>query len=78
MIFGITIAYIIIVVPYVSKKISPALPIITFILLINSIVFLLITTFTEPGIIPRKCVFELYGNIPEEYTETIEIDDIGI
>ena len=60
------------------KKISPALPIITFILLLNSIVFLLITTFTEPGIIPRKCVLELNGNIPEEYLETIEIDEIGL
>ena len=56
-IFGITIPYLTIVAPVLFIK-NTILPIINGILFITTVSFLLLTSFTDPGIIPRKYILE--------------------
>jgi len=63
-IFGISIPYLIIIAPVVFTLNSPILPILNGFFLITTVFFLLLTSFTDPGIIPRKYILELDGEIP--------------
>jgi hypothetical protein len=68
------------VAPYLWRGLSPSIPAVAAYLFVSSCVFLLLTTYTEPGIIPRKAVFELTGPVPAIYTpQVVDIDkDQGI
>lgn len=52
------------IAPEVYNHVTPVIPIINGILVSSTVVFLFLTQTTDPGIIPRKEVFELYGEIP--------------
>ena len=58
MIVGISVAYSVLVAPYLYIHIHPGLPFTTGYLFLSTIALLLWTTHTEPGIIPRKEVIE--------------------
>jgi hypothetical protein len=64
-IFGITLPYIIIITPRVFIYSSPILPILNGLFFVATVSFLLLTSFTDPGIIPRKGILELEDSIPE-------------
>mmetsp|Transcript_25584 Transcript_25584/g.44642 ORF Transcript_25584/g.44642 Transcript_25584/m.44642 type:complete len:264 (+) Transcript_25584:1850-2641(+) len=74
-ILGVNSFFFIEVAPYLWRELSPSVPAVSAYLFLSSLVFLLLTTYTEPGIIPRKAVFELTGPVPPVYTSDIlEID----
>ena len=51
--------YFICILPTLIKAYGYALPIINVLALLVAITFLLLTMFTDPGIIPRKSVWEI-------------------
>mmetsp|Transcript_22760 Transcript_22760/g.40938 ORF Transcript_22760/g.40938 Transcript_22760/m.40938 type:complete len:281 (-) Transcript_22760:771-1613(-) len=63
--------FIIFVIPFLVK-VSACLPVIGVILILVTIVLYCCTALTDPGIIPRKQVFELFGPVPEEFESVIE------
>lgn len=66
-----SLAYFLIVSPYLCKEITKALPALNVFLFLCTGVFMLLCTLVEPGIIPRKCVFEINGHIPEQFTANV-------
>lgn len=56
-----------IVFPHLWAEVHPLIPVITFYLWVASIVLSLLVSFKDPGIIPRKSIFKLIGEVPEEY-----------
>ena len=75
LIFGVTIVFCVLVIPYLWTDISPILPCFIIYLFISTIIFLLLTTFTDPGIIPKKKVFDLFGGVPSPFTENLDNSD---
>ena len=75
LIFGVTIVFCVIVIPYLWTDISPILPCFIIYLFISTIIFLLLTTFTDPGIIPKKKVFDLFGGVPSPFLENLDNSD---
>lgn len=74
-IIGVNSFFFVEIAPYLWRELSPSVPIVAVYLFASSVLFLLLTTYTEPGIIPRKAVFELTGPVPPVYTaEILEID----
>ena len=66
------------VAPFLWQKVTPALPGFAAYFLWASWVFLWVTMVTEPGIIPRKRVFEINGAVPEKFSaENLSIDPEG-
>lgn len=53
-ILGAGIPYLIFIMPYLFSDFSPVLAVINVILFVATILFLILTGFTDPGIIPRK------------------------
>ncbi|CAG9316835.1 unnamed protein product [Blepharisma stoltei] len=70
---SVSIFYFIFISPYLWITISPILPIIAMYCFLSSMVFIWLTTTTEPGIIPKKPVWEVIGTVPEEFTEAVLI-----
>ena len=68
---GFTVAYCVLAVPVFLSGINCLLPIFSGVLLIISIIFYFMTAYSDPGIIPRKEIFELFGPVPEQYTERV-------
>ncbi|KAL4426778.1 hypothetical protein ABPG74_006575 [Tetrahymena malaccensis] len=60
LIVGISCAFFILAAPYVWINFGPPLIIIDIILFITTISLFSLTTFTEPGIIPRKKLLEIF------------------
>ena len=57
-------------VPFLWNHVHPFFPILSSYLLCMTVGFLLLTSFTDPGIIPRKSILlATRGEIPERYTE---------
>lgn len=54
--------------PYLWLEVTPALPIISGHLFLFSIMFMFLTSLTDPGIIPRKQIFQLTGSFPEVFS----------
>jgi len=67
LILGIGITFFAIAFPYLWKNVTKILPIISIYLYISTIVCLILTSYTEPGIIPRKEIFEINGEVPDPY-----------
>jgi hypothetical protein len=70
--------YCIVILPYLSVAVSPALPVIMLTSLALSIVFLLCTSLSDPGIIPRRPIFELVSRVPAEFTAEVLLSDEGV
>ncbi|KAL4453047.1 hypothetical protein ABPG73_005953 [Tetrahymena malaccensis] len=58
-ILGAGIPYLVLVMPSIFNNFSPVLAIVNIILFLSTIIFLLLTGFTDPGIIPRRNVILL-------------------
>jgi hypothetical protein len=68
LIVGISIVFFVLVIPYLWNDVSPILPCFIIYLFVSTLTFLFLTTFTDPGIIPRKKVWELtMGAVPENF-----------
>ena len=67
MILTCGIVFFVIACPYLWNSVTPIIPLLEVYLFISTVVFLLLTTFTDPGIIPRKAIFEINGGIPHPY-----------
>ena len=68
-ILGVTIPYLVFVCPKLYLLYGPVLPVINALLFFVTILFLMLTGFTDPGIIPRKEVLELYGHDSEFFSQ---------
>ena len=75
LIFGVSAIFSILVIPYLWSDISPLLPCFIIYLFVSTITFLLLTTFTDPGIIPKKKVFDLFGGVPASFSENLDISE---
>lgn len=68
LIVGISIVFFVLVIPYLWDNVSPILPCFIIYLFVSTLTFLFFTTFTDPGIIPRKKIMELtMGSVPENF-----------
>ena len=67
LIIVISFIYFLVAFSFVWKKVSVILSLMCIYLLVSVIVFFLLTSFTDPGIIPRKCVWEVKGAVPWPY-----------
>ena len=59
--------------PYIWKNITTILPIITLCLYVSTLISLVFTSFTNPGIIPRKAIFEINGSVPPPYNGEMNV-----
>lgn len=59
--------------PHLWKHVTPALPVIAALLLCSTVTFLLLTSCTDPGIIPRRSWQLLHGVVPEDVPEIPEM-----
>ena len=50
------------------------MPILCIVLFINTKVFLILSNCTDPGIIPRRYIFEMQGYVPQEFIMCSEND----
>lgn len=75
---GITVCYFVNVVPYLWIELTPALPLLTSVLLFNCLVFMTLTTTVDPGIIPRRCVFELSNYVPSCFVDIVQSPNVKI
>lgn len=67
LIVGIGVIYFATAFPFLFQNVDKILPSITLYLFISTVTFMILTTFTNPGIIPRKAVFEVNGEVPAPY-----------
>ena len=67
LILGISLLYFITAFPFLCKSKIYTIPFISIYLFVSTIVFLLFTSLTNPGIIPRRAVWELIGEVPYPY-----------
>ena len=64
------IFYSFVFIPYLWTNVTPFLPIAFIILYVQSLVFLLITMSSDPGIIPRRSVFlASSGEVPNRFAK---------
>ena len=61
-IITIPIFFFLFVVPYIWTNVTQSLPIISAFLYLSTLLFYFMTTFTEPGIIPRKKIMEIINS----------------
>lgn len=66
-----SLLFVIFVVPFLSE-VSNSLPVVAGCLLSLTTILYCFTALTDPGIIPRKQVFELFGPVPKEFESVIE------
>ncbi len=71
-----SLAYFLFVSPYLWSNVTQALPALNAFLCLCTAVFMLLCTVVEPGILPRKCVFDLNGHIPDQFTANVITYDI--
>lgn len=64
MILSVSVTFFVLVAPYLWSHISPIFILITIYLFISTCIFLFLSTFTDPGIIPRKQILDLLNVCP--------------
>lgn len=57
--------FILFICPYLWFKVTKIIPVLSLQLFFASIFFMIQTMSTDPGIIPRREIFETFGNLPE-------------
>jgi len=63
--------YCVIAVPALLKGHALIIPVFSGVFLLLTIIFFLLTSLSDPGIIPRKEIFELFGPVPLKYTARV-------
>ena len=61
-------AEILLTTSYLWVHVTPILPIVTIYLWIGSILLSFLITFSDPGVIPRRFIFTMFGEVPAEYS----------
>lgn len=67
LILSLSSVYFAIAFPFLWQHVTIILPIISVYLFISTVFFLILTSTTDPGIIPRKSMFEINGPVPKPY-----------
>ena len=62
---ALQILFILFICPYLWYTVSKTVPILSAQLFFFSLLFMILSITTDPGIIPRRQVFEAFGSIPE-------------
>lgn len=73
---GLSFAYFVFVMPYLWRDVNVGLPVANVLLFVCAVVSMGLCMCVEPGIIPRKCVYELEGPVPDEFTVEVLTKDI--
>lgn len=73
---GLSLTYFVLVAPYLWLEVSLALPLVTVLLFLCTLLCLCLTMSSEPGILPRKCVFDLNGFLPVQFTVEVLVKDL--
>ncbi len=71
LILAITAVYSVFAVPAFLVGLNCLLPVFSTVFFVASAVFYFLVAFSDPGIIPRKEVFQLAGSVPDRYTEKV-------
>jgi len=71
LLFGFSIAYFIIAAPFLLGDATSSFSLLPAFSLILTMIFFMLTACCDPGIIPRKEVFELFGSVPEQFTAKV-------
>jgi len=66
-VIGINIFFFSVAFPFLLDELTALLPVLSSYLFASTVILFLLTSFTDPGIIPRKCVWELNGEVPQPY-----------
>lgn len=69
-------AYFIFVLPYLWREVNVAFPLITILLFLCTTLCMWLTMTQDPGILPRKAVFELNGAVPSQFTVEVLVKDL--
>ena len=70
-ILAFTVLYFVFAVPPLMSSVTVLIPIISGILFLLTVTFFLLTSLSDPGIIPRREIFELFGEVPLKYTARV-------
>lgn len=70
-ILGFSLLYFVMVVPTLTSSLLVYIPVFSGVLFVLTVVFFLLTSLSDPGIIPRKELFELFGPVPLQYTSRV-------
>lgn len=73
---GSSLVYFVSVLPYLWTDVTPVLPALNVFLFLCTALFMLLCSLVEPGIIPRRCIFDLNGHLPEHFTENVISRDL--
>lgn len=71
LIFSLSVVYFVLAAPFVYLNVSKFLVYLAIYLFLMTVIFLFLTSSTDPGIIPRKHVFLLFGDVPPKYNARI-------
>mmetsp|Transcript_17071 Transcript_17071/g.19168 ORF Transcript_17071/g.19168 Transcript_17071/m.19168 type:complete len:365 (+) Transcript_17071:359-1453(+) len=72
-IIGTQALFIAFAAPFLWNSDGQAIPIVSSALFLSTVVFMLLTQFSDPGIIPRRKVFALNGSVPEKFSSEVVI-----
>lgn len=61
---------------FLLQDVTFLLPIISIYLFVSTVSFFLLTSFTDPGVIPRRCVWEINGEVPWPFNGRPQKDSI--
>lgn len=76
LVLGLSAAYFVFVLPYLWREVSAAFPLVTLLLFLCTVLCMTLTMTREPGILPRKGIFELNGSVPSQFTVEVLIKDL--
>lgn len=65
---GVSTVYFVLAVPFLTGKLTAIFPLFSGILCLLTFTFFTMTAYCDPGIIPRKEIFELFGTVPSRFT----------
>ena len=68
---GVSAVYFALAVPYLTSNLTIVVPFFSGTLFSLTVIFFALTAYCDPGIIPRKEIFELFGPVPERFTAKI-------
>lgn len=71
LIVGVSIMHFVVSVPFITVNLTSFFPLFPAVSLVMTGVFFVLTAFCDPGIIPRKEIFELFGKVPEQFTAKV-------